>query len=115
MEENKNIDWQRRFEIAKEIFRHFIEVDIDAPEEYAWDTVRHTDALIAELRKPKEQDKFSRIVELAPEMYKALESIVKASESFPLTRQGFVNYYKETKSIAQEAIDKCNVDYPEIE
>lgn len=115
METNKNIDWeQRRYEIAKEILRHFIEEDFDTPEEYVWNAVRHADALIEELQKPKEQDKFSRIVEFAPEMYKALNTISKMAD--PKNRSNNIAWYldmilSKISSVARQVL----VNYPEIE
>lgn len=114
----KNTGWeQRRYEIARDLaVSSFSRIDnYQSVQSYVACCVEIAELLVEELRKPKKQDKFSRIVEQAPEMYKALESIVKASISFPPTIQGFMNYYKEVTMIAEEAIDKCKTDYPEIE
>lgn len=116
METNKNIDWeQRRYEIAKEMFARYAEFrtrDADAKQ-----AVDFADALIEELqkpKKPKKQDKFSRIVELVPEMYKALNTISKLAD--PKNRSNNIAWYldmilSKISSVAMQVL----VNYPEIE
>lgn len=60
----------------------------------------------------KKQDKFSRIVEIAPEMYKTLEKIRDIEPNEFITERGALELAKD---LAWLMLEKCKNDYPDIE
>lgn len=113
----KDINWeQRRYEIAKGLVSSCGEPmhPKDMPG-VAYFSIMMADILIEELKKPKKQDNPSRIVELAPEMYKALEEIACYNLCNRNNNKFYFDDVIEMKSIAKKALEKCKTDYPEIE
>lgn len=135
------IDWeQRRYEIAKDLLISSYATPMGgiSIQSYVHGCVQVADILIEELKKEKEEsshglealavkkaedliialqqprdlDKFGRIIEQAPYLYKLLEEIATVPKL--CTSREFHSFYNEVTTRVREALEKCNLNYPEI-
>lgn len=113
-EVNHEPNWeQRRYEIAKDIY---ISILSKEKEESSHGlealAVKKAEDLIIALQQPRDLDKFGRIIEQAPYLYKLLEEIATVPKL--CTSREFHTFYNEVTTRVREALERCNLNYPEI-